>query len=200
MAALIARESSRPDWDGPVVDLVEEDTIVGCVYVDAGDLLVEFYSDEDGEPWIYDVSDLQRVLDVAAAMLAPDEEDAAPAEPGDVDPIDQLASEIDATAARRGEEDEGFYPAAAARRAVALAEALDLAVATLEGFELRFGRLQQLPGHTVDVAAAHRGEPWALFRAGCNTQAAAVLEQWSRGRELLVAVEVEDRSGEVYVL
>lgn len=199
MATLIARESTRPEWDGPVVDLVEDGTVVGCVFLDDGDLLVEFYPDDEGDPWIYDVADLQRVLDVAAAML-----DVEPPSPGareeGVDPIDQLASEIDATAVRRGEEDEGFYPMAVGRRIVALCEALDLAVASLEGFEIRSGDLQRAAGYRAELAEAHRGEPWALFRAGCNAQAAAVLETWSRGGEVFVAAEVEDASGEVFVL
>ena len=38
-------------------------------YEDEGQLLVEFYPDADGEPRLYDVADLQRVLDTVAAML-----------------------------------------------------------------------------------------------------------------------------------
>jgi hypothetical protein len=176
MAPLVARESSRPDWEGPIV-----------------------YADEDGEPWIYDVADLQRVLDIAAAMLDAEIPEADEEGAGTVDPVDRLASEIDAAAVRRGEEDEGFYPQSVARRIVAMCEALDLAVASLEGFEIRLGSLERLSGYRADIAEAHRGEPWALFRAGCNTQAAAVLEKWGGG-EVLVAVEIEDRDGEQYVL
>ncbi len=199
MAHLVAKESSRPEWDGPVVDLVEDDAVVGCVYLDDGELLVEFYPDEEGNPWIYDVADLQRVLDVAAAMLGSDLDETATDRP-DVDPVDQLTSEFDSTAARRGPEDEGFYPLATARRIVAACEALNLAVSSLEGFEARAGDVMRLTGYAANLAAAHRGEPWALFRAGCNTQAAAVLEKWSRGGEVLVAIEIEDGHGDEYVL
>jgi len=199
MADLIARESSRPDWDGPVVDLIEDDAVVGCVFVDEGQLLAEFYADDDGEPWIYEVADLQRVLDVAAAMLDVDLAESAPDDADGIDPVDRLASEIDATAVRRGEEDEGFYPQPVARRIVAMCEALDLAVASLEGFEIRLGALERLTGYRADIASAHRGEPWALFRSGCNTQAAAVLEKWGGG-EVLVSIEIEDSDGEGYVL
>ena len=200
MSDLIARESSRPDWDEPLVDLVEEDEVVGCVYLDEGTLVAEFYADDEGEPWIFEVADLQRALDTAASMLEV-EGTAPPAPgPGDVHPVDQLASEFDLTAARRGEEDEGFYPLPAARRIVGRCDELGLAVAGLEGFEVRAGELVPLAGHRADVAEAHRGEPWELFKAGCNTQAAAVLEKWVRSGQVLAALEVEDRDGESYVL
>jgi hypothetical protein len=200
---LIARESTREDWDGPVIDLVEDGAVVGCVYTDEGELLAEFYSDEDADPWVFDVTELQKVLDVAVRMLEPEGERppaAAEAEDAGIDPIDQLASEFDATATRRGEEDEGFYPIGAARHLVGRCDQLDLAVVQVEGFRARAGELETISGYSTDFGKAHRGEPWPLYRAGCNTQAAATLEHWGRQDEILVALEVEDRNGEVYVL
>ncbi len=200
MASLVAKESSRPGWDGPVVDLLEEDAVVGCAFLDDDQLFVEFYADDDGDPWVYDVADLQRVLDIAAAMLGAVEVDAAARPDSGVDPIDHLASEFDATAAHRGPEDEGFYPLAVSRRIVAASEALDLAVTSVEGFEARGSDVMRLTGYAAAIGSAHEGEPWALFRAGCNIQAAAILEKWASSGELLIAIEVIDRDGEEYVL
>ena len=200
MAPLVARESSRPGWQGPVVDIVEDGEVVGCVFVDDGQMLAEFYAGDDGEPWLYDVADLQRVLDMAAAMLGADVlEGPAPAD-GDVDPVDQLASEFDPMAVHRGPEDEGFYPIDVSLRIVAACEILGLAVAGLEGFEMREEQPVPAAGRAVAIADAHRGEPWALLRSGCNIQAAAVLEKWATEPSLLVAVEVIDAAGEEYVL
>jgi len=128
------------------------------------------------------------------------EVDAAARPDSDIDPIDHIASEFDAAAAVRGPEDEGFYPLGIARRIVATCEALDLAVTEVEGFERRGGDVMRLTGYAASIGEAHRGEPWALFRAGCNIQAAAILEKWASSGDLLIALEVADRDGEEYVL
>ena len=96
MTDLHARETELPDWDGPVEELVEEERVVGVVYTDEGSLMAELYADEDGEPWVFEVADLQRVLDTAAAMLGLGEEPATMATPTDVHAVDRLAEEFDA--------------------------------------------------------------------------------------------------------
>ena len=200
--AMWARESERPDWDGLVVDVIEDDEPVGMAYEDAGEVLVEFFPDEDGEPRLLAVPEVQMVLDTVTAMFAEDapdgtEDDATPA---GVDPIDQLASEFDAAAAARGPDDEGFYPLPVARQVVARCDTLDLAVASLEAFRVVAGQVEPMRNLQVDVADAHRGEAWGLFRSGCNIQAAAVLERWAREGTILVAMEVEDAGEDVFVL
>lgn len=198
MSDLHAREARRDDWAEPVVELVEEDRVVGLVYVDEGAPMAEFYVDEDGEPWTFDVGDLQQALDTAAAMLGL-EVDTSPTGPAG-HPVDLLAAEFDARAARRGPEDEGFYPAAAVAALLARCDSLDLAMVTMEGFSPAGGEMQPVSGLVADLADAHAGEPWPTFRAGCNVQARALLERWAPRTGLLVAVEVADRDGERYVL
>lgn len=197
MTDLHAWETELPDWDGPVVELVEEDRVVGVAYLDEGALMAEFYPDEDGERWVFEVADLQRVLDTAAAMLGLDEPSSLPAGES---PVDTLADEFDASAAHRGEEDEGFYPIAAAAAIVARCETLGLAVVSLEGFTIAGGEVVPMSGHQVDLADAHAGEPWLAFQAGCNVQARALLERWVSRPGLMVALEVADGSGERFVL
>lgn len=199
MSDLHAREAEQEDWDGPLVHLIEEDRVVGQAYLEDGVMLAEFFPDEDGDSWAFDVADLQRALDTAAAMLGLGDEVPSP-DPGGEHPVDRLAAAFDTSAARRGEEDEGFYPLGVVAKMIAACEALDLAVVTLEGFAVVVGDLSPAPGHTTDLGAAHAGEPWPVFKAGCNVQAQAVLERWMSRPELLVAVEVADRDGDRYVL
>lgn len=198
MSDLTARDTEQ---DGePLVELTEEGRLVGYVYDDEGTLFAEFLPDEAGDPWAFEVDDLQRILDAARAILAPDEPEPSASVPSDEHPVDALAAEFDAQAVRRGEEDEGFYPVEAVARMFERAAALDLAVVSLEGFAVFPEYLEPLPGHSVDMGDAHAGEPWPTFKAGCHVQGIAVLEKWASREDIAVALEVCDREGDRYVL
>lgn len=200
MSDLTARESSRPGWDGLVVDLVEDGGLVGYAYEDDGVVYVEMLPDEEGDAWAFEVTDLQRALDTAIAMLAPDlAHQPAPA-PGAPDPLDVIASEFDSMALRRGPDDEGFYPLEAVLAITRRAADLGLAVASVEGFTLHEEGETPVAGCAADLGAAHAGEPWATLVAGCAVQAEALLEKWPRRRDFAVALEVMDPSGERFVL
>ena len=199
MTALIAREARHPEL-GPIVELVEDGTSVGLVYLDEGRLYAEFVAEVDGDRWAYEVDDLHRALDVAASMLAPPEPEEPVDDPDAPHPVDRLATVFDPQAIRRGEEDEGFFPLPVAVAMVRAASELDLAVVSLEGFTVNEGWIAPVSGCDVDIGAAHDGEPWPVFKAGCNVQAEAVLERWPRKPGFGVAVEVADASGERYVM
>lgn len=204
MSDLRAREASNTEWDQPVVELVEDDTVVGITYVDDEVLYAEFSPDEDGEAWAFEVADLQRVLDTAAAMLLPDPSavlgSGEQTGGDDENPVDALAAEFDSQATHRGEEDEGFYPVPVAARLVQRAEVLGLAVVSIEGCRMIGGEPESVPGMSVDIGKAHDGEPWALFLAGCNVQAMSQLERWAREPKLVISLEVGDDDGERYLL
>ena len=204
MSDLRAREGSSGEWDGPVVELVEESRVVGVVYLDGATLFTEFSPDVDGDPWAFEVADLQTALDSAAAMLLPEGTSLLVEEAideSDVEhPVDRLAAHFDDLAAHRGDEDEGFYPLGIAVQIVRQCETLGLAVVSLEGFRLDGGRVDQIAGMSVDPGKAHDGEPWPIFLAGCNVQATAVLERWAREPKLVLALEVADPDGDRYVL
>ena len=197
MTDLRARETTPPDWDGIVVELVEEERVVGIVYLEDGVVMAEFYPDEDSEPWVFDLTDLQRVLDTAAAMLGVDQPAGATTE---ADAVDRLAEKFDAAAEYRGEGDEGFYPLPVALAIAAQADAVGLALVSLEGFTLVDGEPVPVSGLRADMADAHQGEAWPTFRAACNLQAGALLERWVSRTGLVVAMEVGDSDGERYVL
>ena len=199
MSDLRAREREDPDWDGIIVDLVEEDRVVGYAYEERGVLFVEFFPDEDGSPWVFEAEDLQRVLDTAAAILVEEEDEEDQLVDGP-HPVEVLALEFDALAARRGPEDEGFYPLQVAARIVRRAGDLGLAVVLMDGLNLRPEHEEPVPGCAADLGAAYEGENWAVLQTGCNTQAMALLERWPRSTEFAVAFEVRDRAGEQFVL
>ena len=136
MTDLRAREASGTEWVDGVVELVEEDRVVGIVYMDGEVLYAEFSPDQDGDAWAFEIAELQRVLDTAAAMLLPDPAailtDGPPTTENDQHPVDVLAAEFDDKSIHRGEEDEGFYPLEIAARLVQRAEVLGLAVVESE--------------------------------------------------------------------
>lgn len=201
MSDLTARDGQSEDGE-PLVDLIEEGRTVGYVYLEDGSLFAEFLSDADGSPWAFDVDDLQRSLDVARAILDPDEplDGGGVARPDGEHPVDILAAEFDTLAIKRGEEDEGFYPVAVAATIFERCAVLDLAVVSLEGFIAHPEWIEPAAGHSVDLGDAHDGEPWPAFKAGCHVQGLAVLERWARRTDLAVALEVGDREGDRFVL
>lgn len=200
MSDLIAREAENPDWDGPIVELVEEGRVVGFAYEDEGVLLAEFFADEDSEPWVFEVADLQRALDNASAMLGLDESPPPATAATDTHPVDTLAAEFDSMAAWRGDEDEGFYPALAVATMIRRSEALGLAVVSLEAFTLHSAWVDPIAGQSVDIGKAHEGEPWPMYQAGCNVQAMALLEKWAPAEKTVFSVEVGDPDGDRFVL
>ncbi len=212
MDRIYVSERKDPDWPEPVVDLIEQGRYVGMAYARDDRLYVEFLSEAD--PHAFDLTELQRALDVAAAILGGvDEPLEAPAAGGGSSAIEILAADFDPLAIHRGPEDEGFYPADTAAQIVSRCGDLGLAVISIEGFTVRPDYEDAEPGFATrsravdpvagcasDIGEAYRGEPWAVFQAGCNTKAAALLERWPRRPNFAVAFEVEDDSGERYVL
>lgn len=202
MTDLHVREAPPGEWDMPVVELVEDGRLVGMAYLDDIEVFVEFFPDEEGEPWSFDVGDLQRALDTATAMLLPEGTEALEDRPdlGGVHAVDVLASEFDEQASRRGDEDEGFYPRAVVVSMLPRVAELDLAVVSLEAVILHEGWVDPVPGHAVDIGATHDGDPWPAFKAGCNLLASAYLERWQDRESLAISVEVADRDGDRFVL
>jgi len=201
MSDLFARDRHDPEWGGMVVDLVEDERVVGIVYADDDVPYAEFYPDEDQAPWVFAIADLQRVLDTATTMVTTSPESApGTVETDGADPVTALAAQFDQLAARRGPEDEGFYPPPVAARLLGACSALGLAVVSIEGFTLHAGWEDGVAGCRSDLGAAYEGEPWGAFLAGCNTQAMALLERWPRRANFAVTFEIQDQAGERYVL
>jgi len=77
---------------------------------------------------------------------------------------------------------------------------LGLAVVAIEGFTLHSGQEDRVSGCAADLGAAYKGEPWGAFQAGCNLQAMTLLERWPHRASFAVTFEVQDATGEVFVL
>jgi hypothetical protein len=202
MTDLHAKERNDPESGGLVIDLIEDETLVGIVYREDESLLAEFYPDDDGNLWAFDISDLQKVLDMAAAMLGSGEE-AAPVPMGEAGqhPVDTLAMHFDSMVIRRGIEDEGFYPLPVAVAILGRCAELGLAMVFIEGVTVHADGVDPVSGHKADLGETNAGGPFALFQAECNTQAGALLERWPRQRpDFGVAIEVQDAEGERFVL
>lgn len=198
MSDLHARERVDSEYGGLVVEFIEEDLVVGMAYVEDGRLLAEFYSDPDGDPWVFEADDLLRALDIAADMLGRDDGEGEPAEGDELVAI--LAAEFDPQARRRGPEDEGFYPRDVAARIITRCGELDLAVVSIEALTLHSEGVTPVSGCSANLGNAFEGEPWGAFQAGCNLQAISLLERWPRRSDMGVALEIQDRAGERYVL
>jgi len=199
MDRIYVSERDDPDWPDPVVDLLADGRYVGMAYTRDDRLHVEFLPSP--EPCAFDLTELQRALDVAAAILSGGYENLeAPAQEGGSSGIDALAAEFDPLAVRRGPEDEGFYPTDVAAQIVRRCGDLGLAVISLEGVAVHSAMVDPVAGCSSDIGDAYRGEPWAAFLAGCNTKASALLERWPHRSSFAVAFEVEDDAGEQYVL
>jgi hypothetical protein len=145
--------------------------------------MAEFYPDEDADPWVS-----------TGRPAAPDTAGDARRrpvfrEPSDADAVDRLA-EKPMLPRFRGEGDEGFYPLPVALAIAAQADALGLAVVSLEGFTLTDGEPVPVSGLRNEIGDAHQGEAWPTFRAACNIQARALLERWVSRTGLVVAMEV----------
>ena len=200
MTDLHAKERHDAEWGGLVVDLIESERLVGIAYEDAGGVFVEFFPDDEGNPWVFDTAELQRVIDTAAAMLGADEEAAVAVGEEGQHPVDTLAMQFDNLVIRRGPEDEGFYPIPVTAAILGRCADLGLAVVYLEGVTVHAEGVEPVPGHKSEIGDNNAGAPFALFQAECNTQAAALLERWPRRPDFGVSIEVQDAEGERFVL
>lgn len=201
MSDLHAKERHDPEWGGLVIDLIEDDKVVGIVYQDEGGLFSEFFPDEEGAPWVFEAADLQRAIDTAAAMFGAGEV-ATPTVVGEEGqhPVDALALRFDHLVIRRGPEDEGFYPLPVAAAILAACAELGLAVVFMEGVTVHASGVEPIPGHKAELGKTNAGGPFALFQAECNTQAAALMERWPRRSDFGVSLEVQDAEGEQFIL
>ena len=202
MTDLHAKERHDAESGGLIIDLIEDETLVGIVYQEDEALLAEFYPDDDGATWAFDISDLQRALDMAAAMLGSDDGVApVPVGAAGQHPVDALAMQFDSLVIRRGLEDEGFYPLPVAAAILGRCAELGLAMVFIEGVIVHADGVDPVAGHRADLGETNAGGPFALFQAECNTQAAALMERWPRQRpDFGVAIEVQDAEGERFVL
>ena len=66
-------ESERDGFDEPVVELWRDDDFIGMVFWDGDLAVVQVYSDEDGDVFDLGATELLRVVELAEAIVTPEE-------------------------------------------------------------------------------------------------------------------------------
>ena len=209
-------EKDHADFDEPVVELWRENEFVGYVFWDEDMAVVQFYADKDGEPFDLDLTDMLRVLDIAAQIVIPDLIEGDPelatiseriaAATGTTDEwededhrIVELSQEYDLLAAPRDEDGEGFFHRPEAKALIARCEGLGLAVVEMEGLDWNGATLTPRPDLHI-VIEGQPGAEWGIFRSQANATASARLDVWPQRDTLVVSFVVQLPDGSTRVL
>lgn len=205
-------ESERDGFDEPVVELWRDDEFIGMVFWD-GDLAVaQIYADEDGDVFDLGAAELLRVIELAEAIVTPEElmmDTAGMVVLGDDSDEDDdwsqehpatlaLVGEFDPKAAHRNADGEGFFPRAVADEFIRRCDELDLAVVEMEGFDLEGPVLKPRPNLNLTVRVPGVDD-WSIFRPAANAMALDTLKEWPGRSTLVIAFVVQQPDGEAFV-
>jgi len=209
-------ESERNGFDEPVVELWRDDDFIGMVFWDGDLAVVQIYSDEDGDVFDLGVTELLRVVELAEAIVTPEElmmdtggmvvlnADADAGADEDDDWSQEhpatlaLVGEFDPQATHRNADGEGFFPRAVADAFVRRCDELDLAVVEMEGFDLEGPVLKPRPNLNLTVRVPGVDD-WSIFRPTANAMALDTLKEWPSRSTLVIAFVVQQPDGEAFV-
>ena len=205
-------ESERDGFDEPVVELWREDEFIGMVFWDGDLSVVQIYSDEDGDVFDLGATELLRVVELAEAIVTPeelmmdnagmvvlsedsdDDDDWSQEHPATL----ALVGEFDPQAAQRNADGEGFFPRAIADEFIRRCDELDLAVVEMEGFDLEGPVLKPRPNLNLTVRVPGVDD-WSIFRPAANAMALDTLKEWPGRSSLVIAFVVQQPDGEAFV-
>ena len=205
-------ESERDGFDEPVVELWREDEFIGMVFWDGDLAVVQVYSDEDGDVFDLGATELLRVVELAEAIVTPeelmmdnagmvvlsedsdDDDDWSQEHPATL----ALVGEFDPQAAQRNADGEGFFPRAIADEFIRRCDELDLAVVEMEGFDLEGPVLKPRPNLNLTVRVPGVDD-WSIFRPAANAMALDTLKEWPGRSSLVIAFVVQQPDGEAFV-
>jgi len=205
-------ESERDGFDEPVVELWRDDDFIGMVFWDGDLAVVQVYSDEDGDVFDLGATELLRVVELAEAIVTPEEmmmDNAGMVvlseESDDDDDWSQehpatlaLVGEFDPQATHRNADGEGFFPRAVADVFIRRCDELDLAVVEMEGFDLEGPVLKPRPNLNLTVRVPGVDD-WSIFRPAANAMALDTLKEWPGRATLVIAFVVQQPDGEAFV-
>ena len=205
-------ESERDGFDEPVVELWRDDDFIGMVFWDGDLAVVQVYSDEDGDVFDLGATELLRVVELAEAIVTPEEmmmDNAGMVvlseESDDDDDWSQehpatlaLVGEFDPQATHRNADGEGFFPRDVADVFIRRCDELDLAVVEMEGFDLEGPVLKPRPNLNLTVRVPGVDD-WSIFRPAANAMALDTLKEWPARSTLAVAFVVQQPDGEAFV-
>jgi hypothetical protein len=207
-------ETDRPEFDEPVVELWRDDDFVGMVFWDGEESIVQIYPDGAGDVHDIEIGDLLRVLDLAARIVTPldqqpdDEsgeylqafnEGVPEGEWDEEDPTSSsLTSEFDSKVVFRAEDGEGFFSRDTALEMVERCEQLGIAVIEVDGFDLEGAVL--IPRAELSLVISAPGDiGWGVRAAAANAQVRAALESWPSRPSLVAALLIQQSDGESFV-
>ena len=207
-------ETDRPEFDEPVVELWRDDEFVGMVFWDGEESIVQIYPDGAGDVHDIEIGDLLRVLDLAARIVTPLDqqpdddggeylqafnEDLPEGEWDEEDPTTSaLTSEFDSRVVFRAEDGEGFFNRDTALEVVERCEQLGLAVIEVDGFDLEGAVL--IPRAELGIVIAAPDDiGWGVRAAAANAQVRAALESWPSRPSLVAALLIQQSDGESFV-
>ena len=208
-------ESERDGFDEPVVVLWRDDEFIGMVFWDGDVAVVQVYSDDDGDVFDLAVAELLRVIELAEAIVTPEElmlegggmlvvgDEPSGGDDGDDWSEEHpatlaLVGEFDPLAVHRNADGEGFFPRDVAGDFIRRCDELDLAVVEMEGFDREGAVLKPRPNLNLTVRVPGVNE-WSIFRPTANATALDTLRDWPDRTSLVVAFVVQQPDGEAFV-
>ncbi len=205
-------ETDRPDFDEPIVELWREEEFVGMVFWDGEETIVQIHPDRDADVHDLELGDLVRVLELAARIVAPEDEldddgdflegfnAGVPEGAWDEESPSTaaLTDEFDDRVVLRTDDGEGFFAVDTALDLVGRCDQLGLAVISVDGFDIDGPVLIPRPELGIAIAAPG-GLDWPVRVAAANAQIREALEGWPRRPTLVAAFVIQQPDGETFV-
>lgn len=199
------QEDDVAGFDEPVVRLWWDKEFVGQVYWDGDEVVVQIYSDDDGEPFDISLGPLARALVEAEQIVNPNWEDqledeaSADVEDTDIEETIQLVGEFDARAVHRSHGGEGYFDKTTALEFIDRCDELHLGVTNVEGFDFQGRTLKSRPSLIAQFKPNTASTDWADIAEDLNDQAREVVSRWSDRDTLVVAFVVMEPTGESFI-
>lgn len=201
-------ETSRDDFDGPVIELWRDDEFVGLVFWDGESTILQVYPDGEGDVHDLDVRELQMLLDTAVRIVDPDAFDeemdelrsaTKPEEWGDEHPATvELLAGFDERATHRSDDGEGYFDPDVAGEFIDRCEELDLAVTEMDGLRIAEDTITPIDDRSLEVP----DQPmmtWTEFRSFANRTAHQALSDWRSDSDMVFAFVFRQPDGEEIV-
>lgn len=199
-------EDEIDGFDEPVVRLWWDREFVGQVYWDGEEVVVQFHSDEDGEPYDISLGPLARALVEAEQIVNPNWEDevvegseALVEESAEWEPTSKLVAEFDAKAVHRSDGGEGYFDKETALEFIDRCNELHLGVTTVEGFDHQGRTLKSRPNLIAQFQPNTASTDWEDISEDLNDQAREIVSRWPERDTLVVAFVVLEPTGESFV-
>ncbi len=198
---LSAVESTREGTDETIVEIWRGPHLVGQVYWDGIEPVVQIFDDRRTGYNLLPMSELANVMVVAEPIVTPDD---AVTEDDDEEyeehpATTELVAEFDSQAVHRSEGGEGYFTMTVARRFIDRCTDLELAVVNVEGFDLADGEVRARPNLFGSFGGNPEALEWDEYVEEVNERAADLIKGWPKRDTVVVAFRVQEPTGESFV-